>query len=304
MKLETLSNALIGTPMEGRDIEACWSNYSVEPLFLIDLEDSGEEWAILSSLRARTGRYPVLSSGEYVEMQFHDEAPSQPDETGSWAAKTHAKSLLMNDAADNENYVFSPTRTEDLFGWLDRSLDDPVHPFRAILKRFGEAPSIDEVRALRSAGTLKTDADLERWLWAWELERFGDAALAAPDGWYLENYDFKLGDPCVAVLLPTLHPSKALIDMGWSALDGGDDVAKAATLRMWHERWGAELVASFSASVHMQAKKRPQSVDEAFQLAIEHYNFASDIMVLPGIPLRDHARTLLASDRWYFLKTM
>lgn len=45
--------------------------------------------------------------------------------------------------------------------------------------------------------------------------------------------------------------------------------------------------------------RRPRTPEEAFALAWEHQALAVDTLARPGVSFRDHARTLLAVDRWF-----
>ncbi len=303
---ESLATLLRGTPLEGRPVREMWSCSGVDPILVIEIEGSHDidDLALLSSLIERTGRYPVISNKEYLELMFLDTPPSKSDmANGDWVEKTSAKALLV-DAAQylaTGGYLseFSPTRTNHIFGWLDMPLDHWAHPISEIFKRFGAAPSIQQIRDLQNSGKVRTDAELERWLFEWELTHFGDAALLAPSVEYLDGVELTDGYPRVVVLLPTLHSWKSLLYMGWYGL-GDAEAEQAAALRVWGERYGVELIGSFSTTLHLTVKRRPQSVDEAFALALEHRHFASDTLLLPGISTRDHARALLSLDRWYF----
>lgn len=263
-----------------------------------------DAWHSLRLLVQDLGLYPVLTREDHAEP-YLQALPPEPDDDhfGDWLNKACSDSLLVDGAhylsTGGASSAFSPTRTSDMFGWLDISTDHWAHPLGQMRRRFGDAPSIQQLRDLHNAGTLRTNADLERWLFDWEIKRFGDAALAPESLAYLDHWEFDGTSPCVVVLLPMLESWRVLLSLGWYGLEGGA-AEKAAALRVWGERYGAELTRSFVTTLHLRVARRPASIDEAFALAIEHRHFASDTLGLPGISLRDHARALLSLDRWYF----
>jgi Domain of unknown function (DUF4253) len=306
--VDTLSTVLQGTSLDGRFIRAMGSFICPDPILIIEIDANhrDDELALLNSLIEVTGRCPVLTDEEQVEMIFLDQPRQQSDTEGSdWIVNKSNDALHIYETqylpyGGNLNAAnLIQTKEKDLYGWLDVEIDHCMHPLAQILKRFGEAPSIQEIRDLHSKGALCTNAELERWLFDWELARFGDAALLPHSVSYLDGIGFNHGDPCVAVLLPTTQSWTTLLHMGWYGCEW-NEIGKAAAMRAWSEKYGAELVGSFMTTLHLKVNRRPQNVDEAFALALEHYDFASDTVALPGISIREHARALLSIDRWFF----
>ncbi len=72
-----------------------------------------------------------------------------------------------------------------------------------------------------------------------------------------------------------------------------------ALLKYWHEKYGSELVCHYGTVLQLTTKTLPTSPDEAFQLAWEQQTIAPCTTILPGISLRDHARELLHTYRWF-----
>ncbi|WP_396269918.1 DUF4253 domain-containing protein [Ideonella sp.] len=303
--IDELANVLRGTGLEGRALGEVWQHCGTDPVFTVALEAGREydEQALLRSLMAQTGRYALVSSKDHVDMTFCESAPSAPPEW-DWIEATAAETLLVDGSAylatGGSLSRFSETRTDDFSGWLAIDLSHPSHPLSDIQRRFGEAPSVQQICDLRDSGVLRSDADFERWLLRWEVERFGDAALLPPSFHYLDGHEFSEPHPRVAVLLPTQQSWKALLYTAWYGLEGGGAAELAASLRVWAENYGAELVAAFGTTLYLQVARRPSNIDEAFVLALEHRHFASDTFVLPGVSTRDHARALLTLDRWFF----
>jgi hypothetical protein len=311
--IRELAAVLRGTPLEGRPIRQWWPSTSLIPVFTISVEQDCEvdEWSALRAALDKTGRYPVLSKQNWVDLIFLEAPPPASHfGHGDWVEDMAARALQVSHpghfAEEASWHAYGPSRN-DFFGWLEIPLDHWAHPLGRIRKRFGDAPSVDQMRGLLLSGELRTDGEIERWLLNWEVERFGDAALQPESIDYLDGFEIGQGEACVAVLLPTPEPWKALLYMDWYGLDGSNDerslnrtAQKVAALRAWGDRYGAELVGSFVTSLEVSIKRRPQNIDEAFALALAHYQFASDILVLPGVSIRDHARALLSIDRWWF----
>jgi hypothetical protein len=305
--IEGLANLLRSTRLEGRTMGEFWQFNAADPVFTIELEVGSEddELALLRSLMEQTGRYPLVSSKDHVDLNFCECAPAESAlSEWNWIEATAANSLQVDVDAflstGGKLSQFSETRRSNLLGWLDVDLDHPSHPLTEIQRRFGEAPSVQQMCRLRDSGGLQTDAELERWLLNWEVERFGNEALRPISVAYLDGHEFSDPNPRVAVLLPTLQSWKALLHMGWYGLEGDEAAEMAASLRVWNEKYGAELVAAFGTTLYLRVTRRPTSIDEAFALAIGHRHFASDTLCLPGVSTRDHARALLTQDRWFF----
>lgn len=304
--MKLLYNYLRGTALEGASISERWLSCSQDSVFYVELSSAGvlEGWTILRSLVIATGRYPLVARRDEVDLLFLAAPPSP----SRWVRDDYFKTTLAK-AKEIDGYAelstggnlrqFSPTVTDDLFNWLDRPTEHWGHVLGSTHRRFGSAPSTEEIRLLHANGSLRTDAEFERWLLRWELEHFGQLAVQPTSTAYLDWCDFNDGSEFIAVLPPTPNSWEAFIYMGWY---GAEESAaeKAAALRSWHERYGAELVCSFSTTLQLRVERRPANLEEAFDLAIEQTHFASDATGLRGVSLRDHARSLSALERWFF----
>jgi hypothetical protein len=303
--VERLASLFRGTRHEGVSIQQFWMSGFPDGAFMFvpGRAPDNDEWHSLRLLTRDLGLYPILTRQDNAEPYLNALPPEPHEDLGDWFKEACSDSLLVDGAnylsTGGSSNAFSPTRANDMFGWLDDSTDHWAHPLGQMRRRFGDAPSIQQLRDLHNAGTLSTNADLERWLLDWEVKRFGDAALVPESVAYLDGWELDGTSPCVVVLLPTLDSWRVLLSLGWWGLEAGA-AEKAAAVRVWGERYGAELTRSFVTTLHLRVARRPASIDEAFALAIEHRHFASDTLALPGISLRDHARALLTLDRWYF----
>ena len=302
----SIQAALVGTALEGTAVSERWTRSSPDSVIVVDLPSTCvlEGWEALYSLTGTTKRYPLVGCSIDVEHLL-DSPPSDSDLADgdyvkniiSQAREIDGQSEL---ATGGSMQCFSPTVTSDLFGCLDRPIDQYGHVLASTQRRFGSCPSAAEIRALQSSGVLNTDADLERWLLNWELQHFGDQAINPETVNYLKWPGFVEDTQYVAVLPPTPHSWEAFAYMYWY---GAEEQAaeKSAALRSFHERYEAHLVCAFSTTLQLKVGRRPANLDEAFDLAIEQAHFASDATSLCGISLREHARALYSLDQWFFL---
>ena len=304
--VEQLEALLRGTPWDGVPVRETGFSGFRERAFCLQLASpcDDNEWHLLSQLTRRVGLYPVLSRADHVEPGFQvyppeweDGSVDSLDEACAQAGRVNGLNFLSTGGALRG--PFSPTQTHHMAGWLDMPSGHWAHPLNQMRRRFGDSPAIEELRKLHVTGVLKTDVDFERWLLDWELQRFGAAALVPESLAHLDGGELNGESPCVALLVPTLDSCRVLLGLGWWGLEA-DAAEKAAALRVWEERYGAQLTRCFATTLHLRVARRPADIDEAFALAIEHRHFASDTFVLPGISLREHARALLSVDRWYF----
>lgn len=144
---------------------------------------------------------------------------------------------------------------------------------------------------------LRSRTDLDRWLFSWELANVDEPdPLQPPDPWYQEWYQPSGQRPAI-VFLPTPHPWETLAFMSWwaSELAGGNEPL-IAVLHDWHDRFGAELVAHWGTILQFATSRRPRDPGTAWRVALKHELIAPH--TLHQLPIREHARTLLHTERW------
>ena len=73
-----------------------------------------------------------------------------------------------------------------------------------------------------------------------------------------------------------------------------------AALRSWHERYGARLISLTGDVLELRVERRPQTREEALELAREQYAYCADIVDQGVGDLAGLAATLMVSDVWYF----
>ena len=68
----------------------------------------------------------------------------------------------------------------------------------------------------------------------------------------------------------------------------------------WEQRYGAELVANWGTMLQLVVSRPPGTIEDAFALACEHQVFSVSTLGLPGVSIRNHARSLLHRHDWFF----
>ena len=145
-------------------------------------------------------------------------------------------------------------------------------------------------------GAPATPAALERFLL--ERER-ADGVVTTDDGEHMVWFEPQ-GQPTAVVFLPTPHQHETLAHLSFrGAGRSGEPAALVRVPRSWHERFGAELVAHYSTMLEFVVERPPTDLDAAFDLACEHDAIAPCTLVLPGVSLRQHARSLLGRTTWF-----
>jgi hypothetical protein len=85
---------------------------------------------------------------------------------------------------------------------------------------------------------------------------------------------------------------------GWNACPGAEH--HVAALRMWRDRYGAELVGMSSDTINLRVAKRPKTQEEALSLARDQYIYCPDLIDQGVQSYRALAAGLMANDWWYF----
>lgn len=103
------------------------------------------------------------------------------------------------------------------------------------------------------------------------------------------------------VLLPTTDSAEALAHLRWG---GWNDCPapeyQVAALRSWRDRYGIDLVGASADVLNLRAARRPQTRDEALDLAREHFWHCNDSIYQSAGTLSVLAAGLLADDWWRF----
>ncbi|HSG35259.1 MAG TPA: DUF4253 domain-containing protein, partial [Sphingomonadaceae bacterium] len=85
---------------------------------------------------------------------------------------------------------------------------------------------------------------------------------------------------------------------GWNACPPPE--VHVAALRSWNERYGAELVGISGDALNLRVSSRPQTKEEATELAFEQFYYCADIVDQGVGTIANLAATLEAQDWWFF----
>lgn len=116
--------------------------------------------------------------------------------------------------------------------------------------------------------------------------------------------DFQTGKPLDTIYIlsvPTTDPTTVPAFLkfgGWNACPPPEH--QVATLRGLRERYGAELVACTNDTIELRVKHRPQTREEALELARGLHAYCNDSIDQGHETLSAYAAYLMASDWWYF----
>jgi hypothetical protein len=278
---------------------------SVEKAFAIEVDTNNalQLWTTLRKLLSQTGMWPVLyafwgnpqnSWEEYVkaddifirqpfEWESQEDTDTSPEAIVARAELTSFEALLKN---------HSNRYSENLH-------EDFTHSLEKTKQRFGLSPPASEIAALIQSRKISNFVELEKWLLDWELQHIPHRISMQPADTQYIDWQVPDEEPQALILLPTLHCWEALAYIHWYGAETCGTETAIAMLRWWCEKYGAELVAHYGTMLHISIAHRPSNIDEAFRLAWEQEALAPCTTALPGISLRDHARTLLATDKWF-----
>ena len=281
---------------------------SKERAFVIEVDSDGiEAWKQARALLEHTGRWPVLTifyvrSGNsnawkdqvvganlFNRFSFKEEPRDHREDDSPGAIIDAARSLNVSARLAGFDKDDSLTMERFLEMELERTQG-----------RFQTKPIIPDVPSFFAEHAIGTPLDLERWLFQWELSRCPDPLSLREDDLSHLHWFEPIHEKQALVLIPSPNGWEAPAYMHWFAAQGQrNSQLIVALLREWHEQFGAELVAHFGTMLQFSVARRPQTAEEAFQLAVQQYLIAPCTMALPDVSVRNHARALLQADRWF-----
>ena len=259
--------AFRGTALEGMPVR---QDPNSDDVLLVEWPDPGDVltgWRAARGVMSLTGRRPVAVDGEDDVNWFEEVEPAE-------LAELEAASLAPDPW--HERYYqwrgFQPGEPVD----LDR--------VKSFLDLWPMGPEWDAEAAAREvlpgipSGT--TSEALQRYL----LDQItGDGPLAArfrsasaqqtPQAlsWYVPQF-------AQFALLPT---TSAWLSVAWLDYFGEENKAVlAACLRQWHEKWGAEIVASWGTMMQFVTPRRPEFGPDALELAYQQLSLGGNIGVI------------------------
>lgn len=261
-------------------------------------------WSLMRSHLTVTHRYPVLvlpwvsSPGgweqqvlenDFFSRFFYQEEPFQstPPLTAPEAIAACASQVNLDD------FLRQPPTLGD--STLDLEIE---YALAATQQQFGCSPPLSDVKALVQSGVITSPMALERWLFEWELQTADfQRAIAPPDISYLDWYSPHC--PTVLMLLPTVNGWESLAYLHWYGASNVGSAIAIGFLQRWYERYHAELVCHYGTMLQFQVGRPPTIPRTAFELAWEQYALAPCTLQLPGIALRDHARSVRSLHHWF-----
>ena len=270
-----------------------------------------EAWQLLRSHLSVTQRWPVVVTSwnfqhqdwqsDIVQSHFLDRQPFQyetsqhppdsytPEEIISRSAGVNLSTFLEQEAKNQREESDPQALKEEIEYELER-VSEPL-----------DVSSIrSQLQALVDKGELRSTVELEKWMLESEIAHdIGtDQPQEAEDG-YLGWYEADANQSLALILLPTANCWETVAYIHWFGAEGvGSDIV-VAFLKQWHDRYGAELVCHYGTMLQFIVNKKPENLQEAFELAWEQTAIAPCTTLLPGISLRDHARELMSCDRWF-----
>lgn len=115
------------------------------------------------------------------------------------------------------------------------------------------------------------------------------------------DFDGEFLDEVLILHVPAHNGWEAIANLGWGNFnDCPRPEVHAAQIRNWHERYGAELCVVCDDTLEFLVRRRPQSQDEAIELALEMYALCADIVDQGTESIEALAAPLLVSNSWFF----
>lgn len=271
-------------------------------------------WQIMRSLLAETAMYPILTDCGYGNTENWQDAVLQenffnrleyqyPRNYRERRNKNIAPDFIIDVANQLDGRIILNRRRQNLptikseMGFDSNGYVDDLEEIKEI---FTISPRLkDKVleRALKSE-EIVTLIDFEQWLFAWESKNVSTEKLLLPPNLeYLKWYDPNSQERTIILLLPTPNSWDTLAYMHF--FGASNSLEEIAILKYWHEKYEAELVAHYGTMLHFYVKRKPKTLEDAFELAWQQDIFAPCTLVLPGVSVREHARALLHIDRWF-----
>ncbi|MBF0377438.1 MAG: DUF4253 domain-containing protein [Desulfamplus sp.] len=167
-------------------------------------------------------------------------------------------------------------------------------------RQFGKIPFIEDRLSFLLNESLSTYYDIERWFFEWEINHCEDS-LALPE-YGLAHIKWFEPTSETLLLMPSLRGWETPAYINWFAAGGAGRCNSqfiVALLDEWHSKYGAELVGHYGTMLHFVVDRRPSTPNEAFHLAWQHNMVAPCTTILQGVSIRDHARALLHTNKWF-----
>jgi hypothetical protein len=278
--VESMREVLAGTDCGEHEMTTIKLN-SGELIFSVALgcaEEVLPMWSAARSVLEQTGRWPVLTPhyADPPELDVHRRR-------AQWSSEPSDTAI-----ADAARVALSEIRDERERVWPSRPMIDGLEQeLEKTRFYFGEAPSRDEV--LKFVPADASPAARERWLLDWERGREPTGRTRGGDHmrWF-----FQPGD--ALRFFPVSHgPDTLAYAPPFCGVPGNSLERMIAILEHWETRYGAELVANHGTMLQWVVSNPPRTLEECWELTVQHELVAPDTFTLPAISMREHARELL-----------
>jgi hypothetical protein len=258
--------------------------------WIVDLPagDLVATWAQARDALAGLGLYPVavarFGGGDWPEedlfSRFYYGEDAAPE-----TVIARSRELSVEDALGRYDW----SHTSDADHW-----DEIVEVQLSLTARdYGSAPDPGDLADVAPGD----EPGLERRLMEWE-----EAVRPTRDA-PVTNESFAWFDPADGpglALVPVADPCHALAYLSFYGAEGaGGHEALTRLACSWEERFGARLVANWGTMLQFLADRPAATLDDAFQLAVEHTRVAPSTTLLPGEGIRHLARHLWCGERWF-----
>ena len=258
-------------------------------LFAVKIEEAEllEAWCAARAIVDRTGRWPAVGGDIYPAPSI-DVSPLE-------CCFGRERSTGGRDWERFGEQLFGELRAAQEHAWKPSPLTDRLqYQLGRTQSGYGAAPRPAEILE-RFASDVR-DVDLEHWLLEWEEAR-------RPTTRPLESghLDWFFDPSCALMFYPT--PSGPC-SIAYEPFYGERDMPGLTTRRLiiilefWRRIFGAELVANWGTMLQFVVARPPTTLEQGWALAIQQALVAPDTIIGPGVPLRDHARTLIARPTW------
>lgn len=319
--LDALSKILEKTELASRQLAEMPILDTGERAFVVevDVASSFKSWEILSSLKSRTGRCPIIidkleKGNKWIDSVVNDTHRFSRNEfediffkNGSYRKikkDIAPRSIINRSEALSINTVLKTySKAEKEAEWRQADLEEIEWQVHQTQRDFGVAPSVSAViDALDAKSKTITQTELEEFLFRWEQKHADSSQFLARPGpilKYLNWYELPPDEGMGIMLLPTLSSWHTLAYINfWGAQGSIETEKKMAILKSWNKRFGTELVAHYGTILNLLSQRIP-SIEQTFQLAWEQDCVASCTIGLSDISLRELARALLHTRRWF-----
>lgn len=294
------------TPLAGRRIAATHVPESEQTVFALEVvTDASECWEYARAMLAETGRWPVLTTLAFARE--NESWETQVADANLFSRHEFAQECRDARLDDSPGAIIAAADGLDvdlLCSELPQDaplpIEESIEPeLRETAALFGTAPQIEEAMAFLASTDTDDPLALDRWCFEWELAHCTAPLSLPPHGFGHLEWHSPSHDTQALLLMPTANGWEIPAYLNWYAASRGNSQSVVALLREWHQHHGAELVAHYGTMLHFAVQQRPRTAEEAYRLAWQQAAIAPCTLALPGVALRNHARALLYTDRWF-----